>query len=304
MNTRNVTRRRMLQGGAVALGLPWLETFAPRNAKAAGAAAPVRRYMNIYFPNGTTDMFWLPGGVSAGTPLAAKAGPFGTTGVSPILEPLAPSNKYMLVLGGVGNYSAYGGGNAQPSHGTNCGPSFHGFDSRYGMKDNGVPITDALPGGGISVDQIIAAQIGSQTKLPSLQVGLSTLDSYCDGSPCVHARSMSWSGPNMPMGRTINPQAVFDLLVSAGAPTAVGAAAPAATNTNMPNPALAQTRALQQSVLDAVLDSATTLATKVSTGDQARLDQYMTSVRDLEKLVAAPAMQVTGSSMGCTGEPN
>jgi uncharacterized protein DUF1552 len=301
MNTRNVTRRRMLQGGAVALGLPWLETFAPRNAKAAGAAAPVRRYMNIYFPNGTTDMFWLPGGVSAGTPLAAKAGPFGTTGVSPILEPLAPSNKYMLVLGGVGNYSAYGGGNAQPSHGTNCGPSFHGFDSRYGMKDNGVPITDALPGGGISVDQIIAAQIGSQTKLPSLQVGLSTLDSYCDGSPCVHARSMSWSGPNMPMGRTINPQAVFDLLVSAGAPTAVGAAAPAATNTNMPNPALAQTRALQQSVLDAVLDSATTLATKVSTGDQARLDQYMTSVRDLEKLVAAPAMQVTGSSMGCTG---
>jgi len=115
MTTRNISRRMMLQGGAVALGLPWLETFAPRAAKAAGTA-PVRRYMNMYYPNGTTDMFWLPGGVSGGTPLAAKAGPFGTTGVSPILEPLAPSNKYMLVLGGVGNYSAYGGGNAQPSH--------------------------------------------------------------------------------------------------------------------------------------------------------------------------------------------
>jgi hypothetical protein len=302
MTTRNISRRMMLQGGAVALGLPWLETFAPRSAKAAGAAAPVRRYMNMYFPNGTTDMFWLPGGVSAGTPMAAKAGPFGTTGVSAILEPLAPSNKYMLVLGGVGNYSAYGGGNAQPSHGTNCGPSFHGFDSRYGMKDNGVAITDATPGGGISVDQIIAAQIGSQTRLPSLQIGLSTLDSYCDGSPCVHARSMSWSGPNMPMGKVVNPQAVFDTLVTAGAPT-VGATTTTPTNTNAPNPALAQTRALQKSVLDSVLDSANTLLTKVSSSDQQRLNQYMTSVRDLELLVSAPAMQVTGSSMGCTGMP-
>jgi hypothetical protein len=302
MTTGNVTRRRMLQGGAVALGLPWLETFASRDAKAAGAATAVRRYMNIYFPNGTTDMFWVPGGGSAGSPASATQGAFGTAGVSPILEPLAPSNKYMLVLGGVGNYSAYGGGNAQPSHGTNCAPSLHGWDSRYGKSDNGVMITDAAPGGGISVDQIIAAQIGSQTKLPSLQVGLSTLDSYCDGSPCVHARSMSWSGANMPMGKTVNPQAVFDLLVSAGAPTTVGAAAPTA-NTNMPNPALAQTRALQKSVLDSVLDSATTLATKVSTSDQQRLNQYMTSVRDLEKLVTAPAMQVTGSSMGCTGMP-
>jgi len=292
MNTRNVSRRRVLQGGAVALGLPWLETFAPRNAKAAGAVAPIRRYMNMYFPNGTTDMFWLP----------AAPGPLGTTGVSPILEPLAPSNKYMLVLGGVGNYSAYGGGNAQPSHGTNCGPSFHGYDSRYGKTDNGTAISDATPGGNISVDQIIAAQIGNQTKLASLQVGLSTLDSYCDGSPCAHARSMSWSGPNMPMYKVVNPQAVFDTLVTAGAPTAVGTATPPA-NSNMPNPALAQTRALQKSVLDAVLDSATTLSTKVSMSDQQRLNQYMTSVRDLEKLVTAPAMQVTGSSQGCTGMP-
>src|SRR5580704_12603226 len=176
MTTGNVTRRRMLQGGAVALGLPWLETFASRDEKAAGAATAVRRYMNIYFPNGTTDMFWVPGGGSAGSPASATQGAFGTAGVSPILEPLAPSNKYMLVLGGVGNYSAYGGGNAQPSHGTNCAPSLHGWDSRYGKSDNGVMITDAAPGGGISVDQIIAAQIGSQTKLPSLQVGLSTLD--------------------------------------------------------------------------------------------------------------------------------
>jgi hypothetical protein len=285
MNARNVSRRMMLQGGAVALSLPWLETLAPRSAKAAGTV-PVRRYINMYFPNGTTDTFWLP----------AAAGPFGTAGVSPILEPLAPSNKYLTVLNGVGNYSAYGNAHAEPSHGTNCGPAFHGHDSRLSKG-----FTDAAPGGGVSVDQMIAAQIGSQTKLPSLQVGLSTLDSYCDGSPCAHARSMSWSGTNMPMYKTVNPQAVFDTLVTAGAPTGTTTTPP--PNNNMPNPALAQTKALQKSVLDSVIDSATTLRAKVSTGDQARLDAYLTSVRDLEKLVSAPAMQVTGSSMGCAGMP-
>jgi hypothetical protein len=241
----------------------------------------------MYFPNGTTDSFWLP----------STPGPLPTgTGISPILEPLMPSNKYLLVLNGVGNYSAYGGGNAQPSHGTNCGPSFHCYDSRKG--------TDAMPGGGISVDQVIAAQIGNQTRLPSLQIGLSTLDSYCDGSPCVHSRCMSWSGPNMPIAKVVNPQAVFDQLVTAGLPSLPAGSTgttPTMPNNTAPNPALAQTRALQKSVLDSVIDSATSLRTKLGTSDQARVDQYLTSVRDLEKLVAAPAMQVTGSTQGCTG---
>jgi hypothetical protein len=103
----------------------------------------------------------------------------------------------------------------------------------------------------------------------------------------------------MPLYKVVNPQAVFDRLVTAGAPTA-GQTTPAGDG-GAPNPALAQTRALQKSVLDSVLASATTLRTKVSMNDQARIDQYMTSVRDLEKLVTAPAMQVGGGST--TGGP-
>ena len=285
MNAGNVSRRMMLKGGAVALSLPWLETLASRTAQAAGAA-PIRRYIAMYFPNGTTDKFWLP----------STPGPLPAGAASAILEPLAPSNKYMLVLDGVGNYSAYGYAHAEPSHGTSCGSAWHCTDPRKG--------TAANVGGGISVDQVIAAQIGGATPIPSLQIGLSTLDSFCDGPPCAHSRSMSWSGPNMPLYKVVNPQAVFDRLVTAGAPMAGQTTMPTG-NTNMPNPALAQTRALQKSVLDSVLDSATTLRTKVSMGDQARIDQYLTSVRDLEKLVAAPAMQVGGGgpTVGCTGMP-
>src|SRR5579859_7039991 len=107
MNARNVSRRMMLKGGAVALSLPWLETFASRSANAAGSTTvPIRRYVNMYFPNGTTDTFFFPAATGA---LPA------TGGVSAILEPLAPSNKYLLVLGNVGNYSAYGFAHAEPS---------------------------------------------------------------------------------------------------------------------------------------------------------------------------------------------
>jgi hypothetical protein len=263
--------------------------------------------MSMYFPNGTTDKFWLP----------AAAGPFGTAPVSAILEPLAPSNKYMTVLagpptsgaggmgsGGISNYSAYGSVHAEPSHGTNCAGAWHCHDPR-GRVFADSALKTPLPASGISVDQVIAAQIGSLTALPSLQIGLSTLDSYCDGVPCGHSRSLSWDATGMPLYKIVNPQAVFDRLVMAGAPMAGQSVSPTPTTMATPDPALAQTRALKKSVLDSVLASATTLRTKVSTSDQARIDQYLTSVRDLEKLVTAPAMQVGltggGVTTSCTG---
>ncbi len=281
MSSRNLTRRTILRGGAVALSLPWLETLSERSAK--GSNTPIRRYLSMYFPNGSADEWWT----------GATQGTGSSWSISPVLEPLLPSRQRMLVLNNVSNYSAMvPPGPANPSHGTLCAGGWHCYDPRQG--------TSANVGGGISVDQVIAAQIGSQTRLPSLQVGLSTLDSSCDGVPCAHSRSISWSGPNMPMYKVVNPQAVFDRLVTAGAPMA-GQTMP---NTNAPNPALAQTRALQKSVLDSVIDSATTLRTKVSTSDQSRIDQYLTSVRDLEILVTDPSMQVTGGASGaCMGMP-
>ena len=268
MDSRAISRRAVLGGGAVALCLPWLETLAPRVAKAA-APVPIRRYMSMYFPNGTTDNFWLPTAVGSGNAWSPSA----------IMEPLLPSKQYMLVLNGVGNYSAFNAtATVSPSHGTNCGGAYHCYDARKSTLID--------QGGGISVDQVIAQQIGALTALPYLAVGLSTLDSSCDSTPCGHSRSISWAGPNMPLYKIVNPQAVFDRLVTAGAP-----ATPGLTVAKTPvGQTLAQTRALKKSVLDAVLDSAKTLRNKLSSGDQKRIDAYMTSVRNLELLVAAPGM--------------
>src|SRR5258708_6131082 len=200
MSARNVSRRAILRGaGGIGLCLPWLEALAPSKVEAA-AASPIRRYMWMYFPNGSGS-FWLPPAPGVGAAWT----------LSGILEPLLPSKANVLVLDNVGNYSAYGNAHAEPSHGTNCGPAFHGYESRMAKG-----LTDAAPGGGISVDQVIATQIGGSTPLQSLQVGLSTIDSNCDRSPCAHSRGMSWSGPNNPLYTTVNPQAVFRRLATAG----------------------------------------------------------------------------------------
>jgi Protein of unknown function (DUF1552) len=239
----------------------------------------------MYFPNGATPNFWFPTATGTGDAWA----------ISPILEPLAAFKPNMLVMNGVGNYSAMGvTATAQPSHGTNCAGAWHCYDPRKG--------SDSAPGGGISVDQVIAGQIGGMTRLASLQVGLSTLDSYCDGAPCAHSRSISWAGPNMPLGKLVNPQAVFDRLVSAGAPMATGGG----TTTTPTDPNLAQTRALRKSVLDSVLGASMSLRAKLSVSDQARVDNYMTSMRDLEKLVGAQSMPVAGgggsTTTSCVGQ--
>ncbi len=200
MSTRPIPRRAMLTGAAVALCLPWLETFASRDAGAA--VIPVRRYLSMYFPNGVTNNFWLPPAPGLGEAWS----------ITPILEPLAASKQHMLLLQGVGNYSAFGPttiSTVSPSHGTNCAGAWHCFDGR---KAKGTAM-----GGGISVDQVIAKQIGSLTALPSLQIGLSTVDSQCDGTHCAYSRSISWSGPEAPLYKIVNPQAVFDRLITAGA---------------------------------------------------------------------------------------
>jgi hypothetical protein len=263
MNANGLSRRNVLKGLGVALTLPWLETFAPRTARAQAATA-ARRYVMLYFPNGTAD-FWHPTGSGAGD--AWK--------LSPILEPLAPVKQYVSVLGNVSNYAPFGG-HVEPSH-SNCGAA-----TWTCVKPSG----DGKANSGISVDQVIANQIGGATPLPSIQLGLSTLDSSTDGLPGQHSRSMSWKSATEPLYKTVNPQAVFDRLVS-GVPTSNGSA---------PDPAAERRRALKRSALDYVLENATGLQKKLSVSDRARLDQFLTSARSLEKRVAEPSMQTTGQA--------
>jgi Protein of unknown function (DUF1552) len=274
------TRRQMLKGAGVALSLPWLETLAPRKAHAAGAA---KRYMSLYFPNGAAFGYWPPSG--SGTSLT----------LSPILAPLEPNKAKALILGNVGNYSPWGG-HIEPSHGHNMATAWTGVRASTAAGVN-TGNGDTYVNSSISVDQqiastIIAANAGkSPTPLSSLQVGLSTLDSYTDGLPGAHSRSISWKSTTEPLYKITSPQAVFQHLMAGGFPSG-------GSNMSAPDPAAARRVALKKSALDYIAESSSSLKTRLSRTDTVRLDQFLTSVKTLETRVLANNMPGT-SVAGC-----
>src|SRR5262249_43392710 len=134
---------------------------------------------------------------------------------------------------------------------------------------------------GISVDQAVANTImagPNPTPLHSLQVGLSTVDSFTDGLPAQPSRSMSWKSASEPLYKVVSPQAVFDRLVSGR-----GQLPSAGMNTTpMADPLAERRRALKQSSLDYIQSSTMALQARLSTSDKRRIDEFLTSVRALE----------------------
>jgi hypothetical protein len=263
----NGTRRQLLKGAGVCLALPWLETFAPRTARAQIAAGK-KRYVALYFPNGSAE-YWRPTGEGSGDNWT----------LSPVLEPLAPVKPQLSVLGNVGYLAPLM--HANPSHGQLCAAMWTctAPDPRPSVAMNGT-----------SVDQIIANAIGKDSPLPSLQVGLSTMDSFTDGRHPANSRSISWASPTQPLYKIVNPQAVFDRLVGGGggAPTAMTNIAP------MDDPAALRRRGLRKSALDYVLESSGAMQPKLGASDRQRVDEFMSSVRALEKRVQDSSVQVSG----------
>ena len=140
---------------------------------------------------------------------------------------------------------------------------------------------------GISVDQVIAqhAMYKTLTSLPSLQVGLSTWYSACDGKPCSLSRSISWASQTQPMYKLVDPLEVFNKIMSGAGPT---------TPPTTPDPEVEKRLALDKSVLDAVLENAARTRSRLGSADQKKMDEFLESVRSVEQ-------RATGVSAGMGG---
>jgi hypothetical protein len=267
----------MLRGAGVALSLPWLEALAPRRARGQAQPAP-RRFVSLYFPNGTAD-YWRPSTVGTGDAWQ----------LSPIMAPLAPIKSRVLALGNVSNTAPFM--TDDDPDGTNL------VDSHPMLAASTWTATPpSWLSNGISVDQVIANNIAagpSATPIHSLQVGLSTQDSFIDVLPAVHARSISWRSESEPLYKVVNPQAVFDRLVAA--------------DVAEPNdPAAERRRALRKSALDYLQESTTNLQARLGKSDRVRLDSFLSSVRSLETRVqprAAVQPRTTCSTIARPPEP-
>jgi Protein of unknown function (DUF1552) len=268
---RLFSRRTMLRGAGVALALPWMESLAPKAARAADAVR--KRYMPIYLPNGSAD-FWKP--ASPGSGAAWK--------LSSILDPLSALKAKVTVLTNMENgtsFNADGSASVEPSHGRQPGAWLTCFDpavvrAKLGLTEANYP----------SVDQRIAKFLKGKTPFDSLQVGLSTTASFCDSQPCSNSRTVSWNDKNLPMYKLIDPLEVFSKLV--------GVVMPAVPTSNMPDLELQKRLALNKSVLDAVIENTNETRALLGKQDQDRLDDFLDAVREVE-------VKATNASAGMGG---
>lgn len=268
---RLVSRRVLLRGAGVALALPWLESLAPREA-GAQAVGPALRFIPIFLPNGASEV-WTPQGAG------------GAWSLSAVLSPLQAFKAKMSVISNLENGSSFnsdGSNSVEPSHGRQPGGWLTCVNSDLLKAQKGLKAGDNY--NGISVDQVMAehAVFKGKTPLPSLQVGLSTAYSFCDGRICSLSRSVSWRNATTPLYKAVDPLTVFNSISSSIKPV------------NPDDPELKRRIALNKSVLDNVLDNAKETRDLLSVADQKRMDEFMDSVRALE-------VQATGMSGGMGG---
>lgn len=239
-----LSRRTVLRGLGASIALPWLESMMPR---AFASGAPVRhpvRMAFMYVPNGIQMGQWTPTTEGARFELP------------PLLTPLAAVRDDINVLTGLAALEGrmYGdGGNHAPAMGSFL---------------TGVHPTKA-PRCGISADQLAAARIGHQTRLPTLELSCHrTGRPSCDKYPCVVTSTMSWASPTQPLPTEGSPRAIFDRLFRAN------------------DQRDRQRINARRSILDTVREEANSLSSQVSSNDRHRVEEYLTSIRDIEQRIA------------------
>jgi hypothetical protein len=262
-----MSRRLFLGGAGAAIALPLFESLLPRLARGADPAAPPRRFIAFYVPNGIEMANWTP---------AAD----GTSWVPPrILEPLAPYKSKVMVVSGVANRPARP--DAIGDHGSGCGAF---LTAVHVAKTEGADVR-----AGRSVDQVAADKLCVNLPFRSLELGIEGGSSVggCDsGYSCAYTRNISWQDPSSPRPKLTNPRVAFERLFAGFDP-------------NVTAQELQKRLRYRTSVLDYARGQTEQLRGQLGRTDQVKLDQYLAGVRELEKRLESPAAScVPGTAPG------
>jgi hypothetical protein len=264
LTTKALPRRTVLRTVGATVALPFLEAMLPPFGLRGNAAKPIHRFQTFYVPNGMAMPYWEVKGEGSAFEL------------SPILEPLAPFRQQMLVLSGIKaswNYIHAGASGA-----------FLTGTTRGGRNEVEI-IAD------VSMDQLLARHFAGETQVPSLELSMDAPANAgaCTGSlSCVYTHTLSWRSATQPLPMEWNPRAVFETLFGDSGST---------------NPAVRQARLRQhKSILDSVNEKLAGLKRQLGPQDQAKVDEYSESVRDVERRIQR-AEQQTGLDLPTMEQP-
>ena len=195
---KHIPRRTFLRGVGVTLALPLLDSMIPAQTPLSKTAAVGKtRFTGIFVPQGLAPGYWIP----EGSVLDAKKLPS-------IMEPLAPFVDQTVILSGMWSKSA------EPPPGVTGADHWVAAAFLAGEKPKKTTGSDIHDG--VTIDQIIANQIGQESLLPSLQLAIEdpgANSSNCgEGYSCAYTNSISWAATNLPLPMELNPQVVFERL--------------------------------------------------------------------------------------------
>jgi hypothetical protein len=243
----SLDRRAFFRGLGACIALPMFESALARAPGSAAAKAVPTRMAFVYVPNGTIPSAWWPEG-DGGSDFA----------LSRTLEPLADVRHQLSVIAGLQDIPADEGLDGAGDHARAGGTFLTGVRIK---KTAGADIH-----AGVSIDQIVASRIGHMTRFASLELTCDDVrkSGNCDsGYACAYEYNLAWRTPNQPLTPEHSPRLVFERLFGAGSPAE----------------RVANLRRRQRE------QDARGLTRQLDGRDRQKLDQYLTSVRDIEKRI-------------------
>jgi hypothetical protein len=247
---KTLPRRTFLRGMGAAVGLPFLDSMTPALASSKIPGGAPTRMMFVYVPNGIDMRNWTPNYE-------------GQLGELPrILKPMEPFKQDMTVLSSLTHNTGRALLDGAGDHGRCCGSYLTGIQ----VKKTTVDIK-----AGLSCDQIVANQIGKQTRFPSLEVGIEDARQAgdCDsGYSCAYTNNLAWRSETQPMPPILNPRAMFERLFGKGVELS-------------PEERARQAK-YRRSILDFVREDTRKLQADLGPTDRRKLDEYLGSIREIE----------------------
>jgi hypothetical protein len=229
----HISRRTFLKGIGASLALPYLDIMASPASGTLSSATPPTRLACIFQPNGVFPKAWDVSGVGRQFEL------------SPILQPLRALKDQLTVISNLDNV---GKGHVQMT-----GAFLTGNTIENGKN-------------AISIDQLIAQKIGSETAFPSIVLGTEPPRQGAAGrDPISFANTVSWTSETTRISPEINPRVAFDRLFR-----------------SQSGPEAQRKAAQRRSVVDLVLDDAKSLQRKASYSDKHKISEYLDSIRSVE----------------------